>query len=178
MHIRCGFSSVSFSRFFLCGGVLGSAIWKEINPWVEQLFSAQIAIIFVSISLKTCFGCSKESLSGSFDDPQHHYYLEASKPHLLTAWLRLELRLLFFFLYVARSRRLRMASASWRPGPSLTHFGQGISELTIADKESNVHVHQYLKLIPCYHLNMTTGNVYCTVGRDWCIVWPMRRFKL
>ena len=32
----------------------------------------------------------------------------------------------------------------------------------------------YSKLVPCYHLKMTTGKSYCIIGCDWFIDQPMR----
>ena len=44
---------------------------------VEHSFSRKIAIIYVSISLNMCFGCSKEpsQKDGSFEYPQHMFWL-------------------------------------------------------------------------------------------------------
>ena len=48
---------------------------------VKQLFKRKIAVIFLSVSLNMCFGCSKETLhqGSSFEYPQHMFWLRNKK---------------------------------------------------------------------------------------------------
>ena len=52
----------------------------NIGP-AKQRYSAKVAIIFLSISLNLCFGCSKEPShrDGSFEYPQHMFLLRNKK---------------------------------------------------------------------------------------------------
>ena len=57
----------------------------HIGP-VKQTFERKIAIIFLSISLNMCFGCSKEPShrDGSFEYPQHMFWLRSKEKNLVT----------------------------------------------------------------------------------------------
>ena len=54
--------------------------YNDIGP-VKQKKLRKIAIIFLSIRLNICFGCSKEPShrDGSFEYPQHMYWLQNKK---------------------------------------------------------------------------------------------------
>ena len=51
---------------------------------LSKIFERKIAIIFLPISLNMCFGCSKEPshLDGSFEYPQHMFWLRNKKNNL------------------------------------------------------------------------------------------------
>ena len=53
---------------------------NSIGP-VNQIFERKIVIIFLSISLNMCFGCSKEPShrDGSFEYPQYMFWLRNKK---------------------------------------------------------------------------------------------------
>ena len=47
---------------------------------ISKIFVRKVVIIFYSISLKMCFGCSKEPYrDGSFEYPQHIFWLQIRK---------------------------------------------------------------------------------------------------
>ena len=55
----------------------------NIGPVKQKKNQRNIAIIFLSISLNMCFGYSKEPShrDGSFEYPQHMYWLRSKKKH-------------------------------------------------------------------------------------------------
>ena len=54
---------------------------RECVTWALSIYWRKIAIIFLSISLNMCFGCSKEPShrDGSFEYPQHMFWWKNKK---------------------------------------------------------------------------------------------------
>ena len=84
MAVQCHFLAVISDLIFWCFTTIAQkvhiGIVLSIGP-VKQNIQHKIAIIFLSISLNMCFGCSKEpSLrDGSFEYPQHMIWLRNKK---------------------------------------------------------------------------------------------------
>ena len=64
------------------------------NTWVQKnkLFIRKIVIIFLFISLNICYGCLKEPSprDGSFEYPQHTFWLRNEKKTFLNTHSNLE----------------------------------------------------------------------------------------
>ena len=65
-----------FSVLTVPGDILETDVKGEFNSYLRK-----IAIIFLTISLNMCFGCSKEPphRDGSFEYPQHMFWLRNKK---------------------------------------------------------------------------------------------------
>ena len=65
-----------FSVLTVPGDILETDVKGEFNSYLRK-----IAIIFLTISLNMCFGCSKEPphRDGSFEYPQHMLWLRNKK---------------------------------------------------------------------------------------------------
>ena len=68
--------------------------------WYSKIFECKIAIIFFSINVNMCFGCSKEPShrDGSFEYPQHMFWLRNKKNNFLLCTLILGPGYIYYFM--------------------------------------------------------------------------------